>query len=130
LRKPFATRLTVHILAAVAEHEREMISARTTAALAAARARGTRLGNPALRAGDAEAARRANAARVAQADRHAADVLPYIAAARSAGANARAEPARALTAQKDLGSGGLGGLLSSLLGGGDQSRQPGTGFDR
>src|SRR5262249_52889125 len=31
---PHATRLTIHILAAVAEHEREMISARTTAALA------------------------------------------------------------------------------------------------
>src|ERR1039457_2010783 len=43
---PQATRLTIHILAAVAEHEREMISKRTKAALAEAKRRGTRLGNP------------------------------------------------------------------------------------
>src|SRR5262249_55450711 len=37
---PTATKFTIHILAAVAEHERDAISARTKAALAAAKANG------------------------------------------------------------------------------------------
>lgn len=43
---PEADEFTVHILAAVAQRERKLISERTRAALAAAKMRGVRLGNP------------------------------------------------------------------------------------
>jgi DNA invertase Pin-like site-specific DNA recombinase len=46
---PHATRLTLHILAAVAEHERMMISQRTKAALVATKAIGRKLGGPKAR---------------------------------------------------------------------------------
>jgi DNA invertase Pin-like site-specific DNA recombinase len=71
---PDANRLTIHILAAVAEHERKMISERTKAALAAAKARGKVLGSRNI----GEVGKLGTAAVKASARRFAANVRPII----------------------------------------------------
>ena len=85
---PEANDLTVGIMALVAQQEREAISRRTREALAAARARGVRLGNPngaaALRrAGKGGEALRAAVGR--NADAFAEELAPVIASVRAEG---------------------------------------------
>jgi DNA invertase Pin-like site-specific DNA recombinase len=92
---PHATKLTIHILAAVAQHEREIISARTSAALKAAKARGKRLGNPKL----SDARRHAAAARKESADRYSANLLPVIRDIQRSGIQSLRGIARALAAR-------------------------------
>jgi DNA invertase Pin-like site-specific DNA recombinase len=92
---PHANRLTLHILAAVAEHEREAISERTRAALAAAKLRGVSLGGPRL-----AAARRASiVARTEIADAFAANVRPIIKEIQASGVTSLRGIARALAAR-------------------------------
>lgn len=77
---PQANRLTVHILAAVAEHEARAISDRTKAALAAAKDRGVRLGGDRGRLAEARALGTTASALVRRARSQArkADLLPLI----------------------------------------------------
>ena len=95
---PAATRLTLHVLSAVAEHEARMISERTKAALAAARARGVRLG------GHREGAHvlsskdrtRGHAVATAEANAFASDVASQIEELKADGASSLAQLAAGL----------------------------------
>jgi len=82
----------LHLYAALAEKERALISQRTRAALAAAKARGQSLGNPRL----ADARAIAHAASRAGADAHAEAVMPAIREAQAAGAKSLRAIAAAL----------------------------------
>lgn len=97
---PQANRLTVHILAAVAEHEAKAISDRTKAALAAAKARGTLLGGFRGVVPTEEHRAASVAARKAAAKARADDLGPVIDQLRSEGITSLNGIARALTERK------------------------------
>ncbi len=75
----------LHLYAALAEKERALISARTKAALAAAKERGTILGNPQIAAAQAKGTAQTKAA----AEAFAAKVLPLIRSAQAEGKSLR-----------------------------------------
>ena len=84
---PHANELMIHILAAFAQHERKQISKRTKEGLAAAKAKGVKLGNPRIH--------EVNQPRQEQADRFAVGMIPVIEEIKAAGHTTR----RALAAE-------------------------------
>lgn len=86
----------LHLFAALSEKERAMISARTRDALAAAKARGVKLGNPNI----AKARAASIATNKAKAAANAEAVLPIIEAIQKTGATSLRAIAAELTARK------------------------------
>jgi DNA invertase Pin-like site-specific DNA recombinase len=85
----------LHLYAALAQKEAALISARTKAALAAAKARGVQLGSPKL----SEAREAATVAVKANASRHADNVIPVVREIQRAGATSLRDIATALNAR-------------------------------
>jgi DNA invertase Pin-like site-specific DNA recombinase len=85
----------LHLFAALAEKERALIATRTRDALQRAKARGVKLGGPKL----AQARKMAVDVVAANADRHAANVMPIIREIQKAGARSLRAIAEALNAR-------------------------------
>ena len=99
---PHANKLTIHILAAVAQHEREAISQRTKEALAAAKARGGERWSAYSSAKKSrldELRDRINANRTAAANQFAVNILPIIREIQNSGVSSLRGIAKALTAR-------------------------------
>jgi len=109
---PEANELTVHILAAVAQAERKAISRRTQEALAAAKARGQKLGNPngaaALRRYEGNAAALGGKAKADQAAAFAESLRDEIEAIRRQGHTSLGQISAALNERGTLTPTGRG----------------------
>jgi DNA invertase Pin-like site-specific DNA recombinase len=103
---PEANEMVVGIMAVVAEAERKMVSRRTREALAAAKARGRKLGGFRGYLPTAEDGARAKAAKAAKADRHAAALAPILDRLDPVGSLGLRELARRLTAEGVSTAGG------------------------
>lgn len=92
---PQADKLTVSIMAVFAEHERDMIAKRTKEALAAAKARGVRLGSPDPQRGSAAGV----ASNRLRATQFASNALPIVREIQKAGMTTLRDIAQALNAR-------------------------------
>jgi DNA invertase Pin-like site-specific DNA recombinase len=110
---------TVHILAAVAEHDAKLISERTKAALAAAKARGVRLGGYRGARLTAEARKAGCKAVTVRANARAADLAPIVRDLQATGARSLRAIAAALNQRGVRTPRGVGrwqaGTVSELL---------------
>jgi len=99
---PSADRFTIGVMAQVAQWERETISRRTREALQAAKRSGKQLGTPSnsTPAGRSTGQARSIQTRKARAAQRRAELMPYVEAARAAGASTQQSIADFLNAQR------------------------------